>query len=75
MCCKGMCSLSHRVCIDLWVLTLVSVKWFLKAEFPRSMLVLGVAGKAVCKTDPTGSARASALAVVGLCAQLPKSWV
>lgn len=48
---------------------------FFKAEFPRSMLVLDVAGKAVCKTDPAGSARASALAVVGLCAQLPKTWV
>lgn len=39
------------------------------------MLVLRVAGKAVCETDPIGSARASALAVVDLCAQLPKTWI
>lgn len=74
MCCKGTCSLSFSVCIDLWVFTLISVKLFLKAEFPRNMLVPSVAGKSVCKADPTGSARASAL-VVGLCAQLPKMWI
>lgn len=68
------CSLSYSVCIDLWVFTFISVKLFLKAEFPRNMLVPSVAGKAVCETDPSGRARASAL-VVGLCAQLPETWI
>lgn len=46
-----------------------------KAEFSGNMLVPSVAGKAVRKTDPTGNGRASALAVLGLCVQLPKTWI
>lgn len=53
----------------------ISVKWFLRAEFLRNILILSAAGKAYTKAYVIWSARASALAAVGLCAQLPEMWI